>query len=386
MNKLYNGLSIKRPNYKRYKTKKNHKKTIINSRYRPIEKKYKTKITTKYKSAKTMKSANIHNKNGYVTGGGNPEILNNSTNNINSNSNNNNSNNSKNQCGKLFKHDKKNGCVYRNYNINDDSTFNKNPKRCMCINYKSINDLNTYDRCINNAINGSDFCQLHQDCKSYLRQFLSGSEYPNDIEIWKDPLVEGSHNCYSYFLNRQVKAVREECEKICKTKYKSIDECIDASGCSDLKPQPYDFTLIKNNGSDKNKERIYKCPQMQEKILADNPSLIPVDFNYKCPHGYYKGAMVVDSLGSNDGNTYHVDKQIADGRFLHKPGINPISTNDAPFEKEKGRPIYIPHFANRDYSKKNNNNNNGNDESIFYNGFCGYYCIPRNEREHKNLM
>ena len=112
--------------------------------------------------------------------------------------------------------------VYKYWNKRDDSTFNKNPKRCMCINYKSINDFNTYDRCTNTALDGSDFCQLHQDCKSYLRQFLSGSEYDNDIELWSDPLVEGSHNCYSYFLNRQVKAVKEKCGEICNKNFKNV--------------------------------------------------------------------------------------------------------------------------------------------------------------------
>lgn len=282
----------------------------------------------------------------------------------------------------LFKKNENGDLVYKHYIKDADSTFNKNPKRCMCINYKSINDFNTYDRCSNNALDGSDFCQLHQNCKSYLRQFLSGSEYDNDMHLWNDPLVEGSHNCYSYFLNRQVMAVREKCEEICKTKYKSIKECIDDSGCGDLKPQPEDFWLLKNTGNDNNKKRIYKCPEMHNKILSDNPTLLPIEFNKKCPRGYYKGAMVVDSRGSKDGNTYHFYKQISDGTFLHKPGINPVSSVDSGFKGEKGRTIYIPHFANRDYDKKDENNN---DEGIFYNGFCGYYCVPRNELVHKNL-
>ena len=95
--------------------------------------------------------------------------------------------------------DKKGDWVYKYYRKEDDSTFNKDSNRCMCINYKSINDFNTYDRCTNNKISGTDFCSLHQDCKSYLRNFLSGDEYDFDKPIWSDPLIEGSHNCYSYF-------------------------------------------------------------------------------------------------------------------------------------------------------------------------------------------
>jgi len=268
--------------------------------------------------------------------------------------------------------------VYKHYKLEDDSTIKKDPQRCMCINYKSMNDFNTYDRCPNTAINGTDFCQLHQNCKSYLRQFLSGSEPDPDINLWKDPLIEGSHNCYSYFLNRQVKAVKEKCNEICNKKYKNVEKCINDSGCGDLKPQPGDFDLIKRTGSDKTKERIYRCPEMHDKILKDNPTIFPVTFNNKCPNGYYKGAMTIEP-----DSTYHFYKQIKDGMFYHKPGINPISTVDAAFKGEKGRPIYIPHFANRDYTKDENNNND--DDGINYTSFCSYYCIPQNNIVHKNL-
>ena len=272
--------------------------------------------------------------------------------------------------------------VYRHYKKGDDSTFSDNRRRCMCINYKSLNDFNTYDRCGNDALDGSHFCQLHQNCKSYLMNFLSGSEYEDDTELWSNPFIEGSHNCYSYFLNTQVLPVRDKCAEICNTKYKSTRECINDSGCTDLKPQPGSYKETLKYGNDNNNPRIYKCPEMQQKILNDNPTIKPIDFNKRCPAGYYKGAMVVDSKGSKNGNTYHFYKQVADGRFLHKPGINPVSAVDSPFEGEKGREILIPHFARRDYSKPDNDG----DEGIFYNGFCGYYCVPRNDIEHKNLV
>ena len=267
--------------------------------------------------------------------------------------------------------------VYKFYSPRDDSTITKDPQRCMCINYKSMNDFQTYDRCQNIAIKGSNFCQLHQDCKSYLRQFLSGYEPSPDQQLWKDPLIEGSHNCYSYFLNRQVKAVKEKCYEICNTKYKNIEKCINDSGCGDLKPQPGDFDLIKRTGSDRTKKRIYKCPELQEKILNDNPTIFPVPFNVKCPSGYYKGALTIEP-----DSTYHFYKQMNNGMFYHKPGLNPVSTVDSAFDDENGRPIYIPHFANRDYSKDKNNND---DDGINYTSFCSYYCIPQNNLVHKNL-
>ena len=285
-------------------------------------------------------------------------------NNRNSNSNNSNSNNNN------FKKNTKGQFVYKYYNSNDDSTFNKdaNKKRCMCINYQTINDFKTYDRCTNMTVNNTDFCELHQECQSYLRKFLSGSEIEYQPQVWSDPYIESSHNCYSYFLNRQVKAVKEKCNEICVKKHKKSCPLKD-SECSNLKPQPGDFNLIKNTGSDKGKERIYQCPNMQQKIYNDNPSLIPAAFNQKCPKNYYKGAMVVDPE-----NTYHFYRMNKDGTWGHKPGISKVSNVDA-----SGKNIYVPHFADRDYS------NEDDEDSINYTNFCNYYCIPDNKIVHKNL-
>ena len=280
--------------------------------------------------------------------------------------NNNNNNNNNN----FFKQNNNGQFIYKYYNVNDDSTVNKdsNKNRCMCINYQSINDFKAYDRCPNKAINNSDFCELHQECQSYLRKFLSGDEPEYQPQLWSNPYVESSHNCYSYFLNRQVKAVKEKCNEICEKKHKSSCPLKD-NECSDLKPQPGDFYLIKKTGSDKNKERIYQCPNMQNKILKDNPSLIPVPFNKKCPPKYYKGAMVVDP-----DNTYHFYRMNKNATWDHKPGISKVSSIDASNKK-----IYVPHFADRDYS------NEDDEDSINYTNFCNYYCIPDNNIIHKNL-
>ena len=108
---------------------------------------------------------------------------------------------------------------------------------------------------------------------------------------------------------------------------------------------------------------------MQQKIYNDNPSLIPAAFNQKCPKNYYKGAMVVDPE-----NTYHFYRMNKDGTWGHKPGISKVSNVDA-----SGKNIYVPHFADRDYS------NEDDEDSINYTNFCNYYCIPDNKIVHKNL-
>jgi len=315
-----------------------------------------------YNNKKNMSLINNKNSNMYNGNGGNINYKNNNN-------------------DRLLKPNEKGQLVYSLYNSRDDSTIkdketsknNKtsNSNRCMCINYQNINDglvSKTYDRCTNTALNNSDFCELHQDCQSYLRKFLSGSEPEYQPKLWADPYIESSHNCYSYFLNRQVKAVKEKCNEICEKKHKT-DCPMKESDCSDLKPQPGDFQLIKKTGSDKGKERIYQCPNMQNKILSDNPTLKPIEFNATCPKNYYKGAMVVDP-----DNTYHFYRMNKDATWSHKPGISKIANKDA-----SGKNIYVPHFADRDYS------NEDDEDSINYTNFCGYYCIPKNTIIHKNL-
>ena len=122
-------------------------------------------------------------------------------------------------------------------------------------------------------------------------------------------------------------------------------------------------------GNLKNKKRVYKCNKMEEKIKLDNPSIKNSNLFEKCPKKYYKGAMVID-----DGHTFHFYRQNkGSGRWSHKPGTNSVTNVDA-----SGKKIYIPHFANRDYSHKPN--------KIKYNSFCNYYCIPKNEYINTNSI
>lgn len=287
------------------------------------------------------------------------------------------------------------------YNKYDDDTINKeyNLNRCMCINYSPNPNTtpvpgspNQYSRCNHKRQPGSHFCSHHLNCPIELNKYLSGYEpefeYDNIengangangandendlkafIDSWKHPLIEGSHNCYAYFLDSKVRAVQEKCASICKNS-KSKKCPNDNNDCSHLKPQPGSANSLFKRGVDKSRNK-YKCPDMENLILNDNKSLIKANFTTKCPANYYKGAMVIDP-----NNTFHFYRQDKDGRWSHKPGITPISRVDASDE-----PIYIPHFANRNYKKNKNNN-----DSINYKDFCGYYCIPNNKFISKNLM
>ena len=49
---------------------------------------------------------------------------------------------------------------------------------------------------------------------------MSGYEPSYNPDKWSDPIVEGSHNCYTYFLNDQIPEVKNKCRKLCKKKNK----------------------------------------------------------------------------------------------------------------------------------------------------------------------
>jgi hypothetical protein len=247
----------------------------------------------------------------------------------------------------------------------DDNTHTKENNRCMCIDYDiKSNDYNMenntdYRRCKNNVYRNTDFCKKHQKCKSFLKLFTNGFEDEYNPSKWSHPYVEGSHNCYSYFLDDIQQVLVKKCEKSCKKIYK--DACPKkTTQCGNKKPQPGHFEHLMKDGDLDSFKRKYKCKAMEKKILKDNPEIKVVSFNEKCPKNTYKGAMTVHKT-----RTFHFYRQDKDGKWSHKPGTMKTSNKDA-----SGKDIFVPHFANRDYSHKPN--------KINYKKFCNYYCIPKN--------
>lgn len=255
----------------------------------------------------------------------------------------------------------------------DDPTLNEEQnKKCKCVNYKSQMDYNPSEleitKCNNNAESGSDFCIEHKNCQGFLKKFTSGYEPEYSPNLWGNPSIEGSHNCYAYFLDEMKDSIKSKCDEICQKNNKHGCPKKEPE-CQNLIPQPGDYYLLKKYGNLKKKERDYTCPNMHNKIMADNPLIKPVGLLEKCPSNYYKGAMTVDYK-----NTFHFYRQNKDGTWSHKPGVLPITNKDA-----NGKSIYIPHFADRNYTKKPRHN------PILYNDFCGYYCIPTNESYLTNM-
>jgi hypothetical protein len=230
-------------------------------------------------------------------------------------------------------------------------------KKCMCVDFdkkgSAFINFEHGRKCDMNVVPGTDFCEKHQDCMEFSKQFLNKYELEYNPELWnKSPNVKNSHNCYTYFLDNQINPVIQKCKNLTDENKKDK--------CGDLKPQPGDFYMLVNNGSLENKDRKYTCGEMIEKITNDNPSIQQTVFNKKCPDGSYKGAMVVDP-----GNTYHFYRQNADGTWSHKPGVLDVTNIDS-----DGNKIYFPHNAARKYK------NSG----INYTDFCSYFCIPKKDR------
>ena len=257
----------------------------------------------------------------------------------------------------------------------DDNTHNPDSDRCMCVNY-DIDDNNNMNinynpdgrRCKNKVVRGSDFCSKHQNCKGFLKQFTSGYEKKYNPKEWGHPYIEGTHNCYSYFLDDKIPVLMKKCKNICQKEGNNCPQKL--KKCRNLIPQPGDHHMLMTKGSLANKKFNYTCDEMNKKILNDNSNIVPSNFFEKCNINHYKGAMVVDPH-----NTFHFYRQNQDGTWSHKPGTAPVTNIDI-----DGKIIHIPHFANRDYSKTQKK------RPIKYSDFCGYYCVPTNEYEDTHAI
>ena len=216
-------------------------------------------------------------------------------------------------------------------------------------------------------------CEKYNSCKKKFMSFMSESEPNYEPESWSSPIIEGSHNCYTYFLNDHIPSTMNKCRKFCKAENNCKKK---TKSCGNLKPQPGKFAG-KKPGNEKYSNRKYNCKDMQQKVLMDsfnedlNSSVIhPVPFHVPCPKNHYKGALVVDP-----GRTYHFYRQDNNVRWSHKQGTLRVENVDA-----SGKPIYAPHLSNMNYSKGNKK------DGINYTDFCNYMCVPNNEYLDTNAI
>ena len=85
------------------------------------------------------------------------------------------------------------------------------------------------------------------------------------------PYIEGSHNCYTYFLDTIYDDLIKKCEKLCKKNSSSCPKKV--SQCRSLIPQPGDDFLMNKDGHLRNKTYKYTCQEMEDKIIKDNKSI-----------------------------------------------------------------------------------------------------------------
>lgn len=246
----------------------------------------------------------------------------------------------------------------------------ENDCNCFIDANKEFPNLNT-NKCIRSK--NTKKCKDYNKCKKTFMSFMSNYEPNYDPDYWSSPIIEGSHNCYTYFLNDHIPATMNKCRKLCKKENNCKKK---TKSCGNLKPQPGKFAG-KQPGREKYSNRNYNCKDMQEKVLMDsfneelNSSVIhPVPFHVKCPKHHYKGALVVDPE-----NTYHFYRQDNNVRWSHKQGTLRVENVDA-----SGRPIYAPHLSDMNYNKE------GKTDGINYTNFCNYMCVPNNTHLDTNAI
>lgn len=236
-------------------------------------------------------------------------------------------------------------------------TYKKPKARCQCYNKDG-------SICLNTTIEGSVFCDKHQDCST---PPLTGYEPVYNPNKWnKEGAIRESHNCYSYAFGYMDKHLAQRC----KAK--------NNKGCRTMFHQPGAVNGDRNALDVKERRN---CKNLDKLILADNPNVSKSSFYGKCPVGTSKIFMV-----SDPGEDFHFYEQNPPevmevktnknkndkGRRIiqtlplwsDKGGSNPVKREDA-----IGEPMFNPELASRDFRHKGSQLN--------YEEPCGFYCVPR---------
>ena len=214
--------------------------------------------------------------------------------------------------------------------INEETQDNKQKQgdHCQC-------DI----RCNNPPLPHSAFCKVHGKGKCKRRSPMTGYEPKYQPALWNIDEHRETHNCYAYFMN-----ILDSFQ---------IEKCQQMKNCDALPfPQPGNaagYTPFKTNEPK-------TCPNMIARILGDNSNITMTTFEEKCPPLTSKGALVVD-----ENEDYHFLRQDVGGWWSQKGGAKTVTNRDA-----SGRPIWDPALANNRWSN-----------TLDYDIFCGYFCIPR---------
>jgi len=172
---------------------------------------------------------------------------------------------------------------------------------------------------------------------------LSGSEPAYEPWLWNKQNVKKTHNCFSYAYNILDK--------------KQIEACDADPKCDIPFHQPGSISgYPKFNNTDPK-----TCPNMIGRIMGDNKSILPSAFELKCPQNTSKIALIID-----EDEDYHFLRQDSNGFFSQKAGETAVKNIDS-----GGHKIFDVQLANHNYTGMYSN-------TLNYDRFCGYFCIPRN--------
>ena len=115
----------------------------------------------------------------------------------------------------------------------NDILVDKN-KKCNCF---TDDNYEFSDKDIIGCVSKNDTseCSEYNKCRLMFENLMSGSEPDYDPDSWSNPIVEGSHNCYTYFLNDKIPRTKNKCRELCMKKNKCKTKIKE---CGKLKPQP----------------------------------------------------------------------------------------------------------------------------------------------------
>ena len=203
--------------------------------------------------------------------------------------------------------------------------------RCQCL-----------ATCPASPLPGKAFCAQHINACPR-KAPLSGAEPKYEPLRWIDDVICKTHNCFMYALNIQDP--------------KQIEDCIKDSACNLPFHQPGSISgYPRFNDVDPK-----SCPNMIARVIADNPTITPTSFELRCGRGKSKIALIVD-----EDQDYHFLRQDSNGYFSQKSGSLPVTNLDA-----QGHEIFDVQLANHNWS--------GRGDPLYYDRFCGYFCVPRDK-------
>lgn len=193
---------------------------------------------------------------------------------------------------------------------------------------------------------------------------LTGAEPVYQPKPWnKNEQIRKTNNCYSYFLQdlqRGRKTFPHPGGLEAHRQYETYVKNSDPQG-----PNFLSEGLQSRSNLYKAPHKKYKCDEIEEGVLLDNPNVYKVQESERCEDEYYKGYLAVDEgQRDRDKYDYHFWIQNSEGKWSHKPGQTRV--RDVDFSNQK---IMNPRLSDRGRYKSD----------------CSYFCIPKDDSKKEHV-